>query len=216
MQLFLDSGNIKEIKELAWLIDGVTTNPSIVKAGAAGLVDFVTETCEFVGTSVSVEVMATDYEGMMLEGLKLCKIAPQVTVKVPMTWDGLRACKTLTEKGERVNVTLCFTPAQAILAAKAGATYVSPFLGRLEDVGEDGLSLIEDIRNIYDNYNELETKILAASIRNVNHIAYAAKIGADVATAPYEVIKKMINHPLTNAGLEKFIMDAKESDYRIL
>lgn len=216
MQLFLDTGNIKEIKELAWMIDGVTTNPSLVKAGADGLADFVAEVCEFVSTSVSVEVMATDYEGMMIEGLKLCRIAPQVTVKVPMTWDGLKACKSLTEQGKTVNVTLCFTPAQAILAAKAGATYVSPFLGRLEDIGEDGLLLIEEIRSVYDNYDKFETKILAASIRNVHHIAYVAKVGADVATAPYAVIKKMVNHPLTDAGLERFIMDAKQSGYRIV
>lgn len=216
MQLFLDTGNISEIKELAWMIDGVTTNPSLVKDGADGLADFVSQICEFVDTSVSVEVLATDYDGMMTEGLKLCKIAPQVTVKVPMTWDGLKACKSLTKMGERVNVTLCFTPAQAILAAKAGATYVSPFLGRLEDIGEDGLGLIEDIRAIYDNYEIFETKILAASIRNVHHIVEAARIGADIATAPYEVIKKMAGHTLTDIGLARFITDAKKSGYKIV
>ncbi len=216
MKLFLDSGNINEIRELAWIIDGVTTNPSLVKDGASNLISFVEQICKYISKSVSIEVLAADYENMVLEGLKLCEIAPQVTVKVPMTWDGLRACKTLTEKGKKVNVTLCFTPAQAILAAKAGAKYVSPFLGRLDDVGEDGLKLIEDIRDIYDNYEIFETEILSASIRNLNQIVHVAKIGADIATAPYDVIKKMVNHPLTDTGLERFIVDAKKSGYKIL
>ncbi len=217
MKLYLDSGKLSEIEELMALgaIDGLTTNPSLVSDGANSLVAYVTDICKHVATCVSVEVISTDYKGMMVEAEKLASIAPQVTIKVPMTWDGLRACKTLSAKGVKVNVTLCFSPAQAILAAKAGATYVSPFIGRLDDIGQDGLGLIEEIRDIYDNYPECNTKILAASIRSVDHIISVAKIGADIVTAPYKIIKQMIEHPLTDSGLEKFIMDAKKSGYTI-
>jgi transaldolase len=218
MQLYLDSGKIAEIEELASLgvIDGVTTNPSLITDSANNLIQFVKDICKHVTTCISVEVIATEYKDMMKEAEKLAGIAPQVTIKVPMTWDGLKACKTLSESGTKVNVTLCFSAAQAILAAKAGATYVSPFIGRLDDIGKNGIGLIEEIRDIYDNYLEFSTtQILAASIRNIDHIINVAKIGADVATAPYQIIKQMIEHPLTDAGLERFITDAKKSGYKI-
>ncbi len=217
MQLYLDSGKISEIEELASLgiIDGVTTNPSLVKDGASNLVSFVKEICKIIKTSVSVEVIASSYVDMMREAEKLYKIEPQVVIKLPMTLDGIKACKELSSQMVKTNITLCFSPAQAILAAKAGATYVSPFIGRLDDIGQDGMVLIDEIRQIYDNYPDLNTKILSASIRSVNHIVNAAKVGSDIATAPYTIIKQMISHPLTDAGISKFVTDAQKSGYKI-
>ncbi|MCE2991695.1 MAG: fructose-6-phosphate aldolase [Candidatus Jidaibacter sp.] len=217
MQLYLDSGKISEIEELASLgiIDGVTTNPSLVKDGASNLVNFVKEICKIIKTSVSVEVIASSYVDMMREAEKLYKIEPQVVIKLPMTLDGIKACKKLSSQMVKTNITLCFSPAQAILAAKAGATYVSPFIGRLDDIGQDGMVLIDEIRRIYDNYPDLNTKILSASIRSVNHIVNAAKVGSDIATAPYTIIKQMISHPLTDVGISKFVTDAQKSGYKI-
>jgi transaldolase len=217
VQLYLDSGKISEIEELASLgiIDGVTTNPSLVKDGASNLVSFVKEICKIIKTSVSVEVIASSYVDMMREAEKLYKIEPQVVIKLPMTLDGIKACKELSSQMVKTNITLCFSPAQAILAAKAGATYVSPFIGRLDDIGQDGMVLIDEIRQIYDNYPDLNTKILSASIRSVNHIVNAAKVGSDIATAPYTIIKQMISHPLTDAGISKFVTDAQKSGYKI-
>jgi transaldolase len=217
VQLYLDSGKISEIEELASLgiIDGVTTNPSLVKDGASNLVNFVKEICKIIKTSVSVEVIASSYVDMMREAEKLYKIEPQVVIKLPMTLDGIKACKKLSSQMVKTNITLCFSPAQAILAAKAGATYVSPFIGRLDDIGQDGMVLIDEIRRIYDNYPDLNTKILSASIRSVNHIVNAAKVGSDIATAPYTIIKQMISHPLTDVGISKFVTDAQKSGYKI-
>jgi transaldolase len=216
VQLYLDSGKISEIEELASLgvIDGITTNPSLVKDGAS-LISFVKDICQIVTTSVSVEVISANYTDMLKEAEKLCKIAPQVVIKIPMTLDGIKACKELSSQLIKTNITLCFSPAQAILAAKAGATYVSPFIGRLDDIGQDGMVLIDEIRQIYDNYPQFNTKILAASIRSVNHIVSAAKVGADIATAPYTIIKQMVSHPLTDVGINKFIIDAQKSGYKI-
>ena len=217
MKFFVDTADIKEIRELndMGLVDGVTTNPSLIlKSG--GKIDEVTrEICDIVSGPVSAEVTATDYDGMMAEAKVLAKIADNVVIKVPLTLDGLKACKAIRSEGRMVNVTLCFSAAQAILAAKAGATFVSPFIGRLDDNNLDGIQLIEDIRTIYDNYG-FETQILAASIRTVNHITECAKIGADVITAPPAVIKAMAAHPLTDKGLAAFMADWAKTGQKIL
>lgn len=209
MKFFVDTADVSEIRELAatGLLDGVTTNPSLVLKANRPFKDIIAEICEIVDGPVSAEVASIDAEGMLREGRILAKIADNVTVKVPLTWDGLKACKTLTDEGTMVNVTLCFTAAQALLAAKAGATFVSPFVGRLDDIGIDGMELIQEIRTIYDNYPDLPTEILAASIRNSNHVKAAAMAGADVATIPPSVIKGLLKHPLTDKGLETFVAD---------
>lgn len=209
MKFFVDTADVKEIRELAALgvLDGVTTNPSLVLKANRPFKEIIKEICEVVEGPVSAEVAATDYEGMMKQAEILRKIADNVTVKVPLTWDGLKACKTLTDDGTMVNVTLCFSAPQALLAAKAGATFVSPFIGRLDDAGIDGMELIQDIRTIYDNYPDFSTEILAASIRSVNHVKDAAKAGADVSTVPPSTLKSLVKHPLTDKGLEQFVAD---------
>ncbi|GAA6190192.1 fructose-6-phosphate aldolase [Phaeobacter gallaeciensis] len=217
MKFFVDTADIDAIAELndLGMVDGVTTNPSIIKKSGRDIIDVTKEICALVDGPVSAEVTAVDADTMIAEGRKLVEIAENIAVKVPLTWDGLKACKTLTDDGHMVNVTLCFSANQALLAAKAGATFISPFIGRLDDINLDGMELIEDIRNVYDNYG-FETQILAASIRSVNHILDSARIGADVITAPPGVIKAMVNHPLTDKGLETFLADIKAADIKIL
>jgi transaldolase len=216
MRFFVDTADIAAIRELHELgmVDGVTTNPSLILKSGRNIAEVTKEICDLVPGPVSAEVVASDAEGMIREGKHLAEIAPNVTVKVPLTWDGLKACKALTDEGHMVNVTLCFTSAQAILAAKAGATFISPFIGRLDDIGLDGMELISDIRTIYDNYG-YETNVLAASIRSVNHIIECARIGADVITAPPSVIKAMANHVLTDKGLEQFNADWAKTGQKI-
>ncbi|MBB1491131.1 MULTISPECIES: fructose-6-phosphate aldolase [unclassified Paracoccus (in: a-proteobacteria)] len=216
MRFFVDTADIAAIRELHELgmVDGVTTNPSLILKSGRDIAEVTREICEMVPGPVSAEVVAADAEGMIREGKHLAEIAPNVTVKVPLTWDGLKACKALTDDGHMVNVTLCFTAAQAILAAKAGATFISPFIGRLDDIGLDGMELIADIRRIYDNYG-YETNLLAASIRSVNHIIECARIGADVITAPPAVIKAMASHVLTDKGLDQFNADWARTGQKI-
>jgi transaldolase len=217
MKFFVDTADIAEIRELAatGLLDGVTTNPSLVAKSGRDFKEVIAEICEVVPGPVSAEVAATDSEGMLREGRTLAKIAKNVTVKVPLTLDGLKACKTLTSEGTMVNVTLCFSANQALLAAKAGATFVSPFIGRLDDIGLTGMDVIREIRAIYDNYPDFGTEILAASIRTVNHVKEAALIGADVATIPPAIIKALVKHPLTDAGLATFLADWKKTGQNI-
>ncbi|MEM7423249.1 MAG: fructose-6-phosphate aldolase [Pseudomonadota bacterium] len=217
MKFFVDTAEIDEIREFAstGMVDGVTTNPSLIMKSGRNILDVTREICAVVDGPVSAEVTATEADAMIAEGTELAKIAPNIAVKVPLTWDGLRACKALTDAGNMVNVTLCFSTNQALLAAKAGATFISPFIGRLDDIGLDGLELIADIRTIYDNYH-FDTQILAASIRTVNHVAECAKIGADVVTAPPAVLKKLASHPLTDAGLAAFLSDWAKTGQTIL
>jgi transaldolase len=217
MKFFIDTAEIDEIRELAetGMVDGVTTNPSLILKSGRDIIEVTREICSIVDGPVSAEVTATEAKAMIAEGTKLAAIAPNIAVKVPLTWDGLRACKALSEAGHMVNVTLCFSATQALLAAKAGATFISPFIGRLDDIGLDGMELIADIRQIYDNY-QFETQILAASIRSVNHVATAAKIGADVATIPPGVLKKLADHPLTDKGLDAFLSDWAKTGQKIL
>jgi transaldolase len=217
MKFFIDSAEISEIKEIAayGLLDGVTTNPSLIAKSGRDFKEVVAEICANVDGPVSAEVAATEYEGMIREGEILSKIADNVCIKLPLTMDGLKACKYFSDKGVKTNVTLCFSAAQAILAAKAGATFVSPFVGRLDDVGQDGLSLIEEICQIYSNYPEFETEILVASIRHPIHITTAAKMGAHVATIPAKVLKQLVSHPLTDKGLATFIKDWASTGQKI-
>jgi transaldolase len=209
MKLFIDSADPKEIAALAatGLVDGVTTNPSLAAKTGQNLFDALKAICDLGLQSVSAEVTAVETTRMIEEGKKLAKIAHNITIKVPLTWDGLKACRTLTGEGRMVNVTLCFSANQALLAAKSGATFISPFIGRLDDIGLDGMDLIREIRTIYDNYPAVRTEILAASIRNVLHVKQAALIGADVATIPFPVIMQLARHPLTDAGIRKFLED---------
>jgi transaldolase len=208
MLFFVDTADIGEIRDFAatGMVDGVTTNPSLILKSGRDIIEVTREICSIVPGPVSAEVAATDADAMIAEGRKLAEIAPNIAVKVPLTWAGLRACRTLSDEGRMVNVTLCFSATQALLAAKAGATFVSPFIGRLDDIGLDGMDLIADIRQIFDNYG-FTTKILAASVRSVNHVRDAAKIGADVVTAPPSVLRKLAEHPLTDKGLEIFLAD---------
>lgn len=217
MKFFVDTAEIDAIAELHALgmVDGVTTNPSLIKKSGRDILEVTKEICDLVPGPVSAEVVALKADDMIAEGRKLAEIAENIAVKVPLTWDGLQACKTLTDEGKMVNVTLCFSANQALLAAKAGATFISPFIGRLDDINIDGLELIEDIRTIYDNYG-FDTQILAASIRTANHMSDCAKIGADVATAPPAVIKAMANHVLTDKGLAQFIKDAADANIKIV
>lgn len=217
MKFFVDTAEIDAIAELNALgmVDGVTTNPSLIKKSGRDILEVTKEICDLVDGPVSAEVTATDADTMIAEGRKLVEIADNIAVKVPLTWDGLKACKALSDDGHMVNVTLCFSANQALLAAKAGATFISPFLGRLDDINIDGTDLIADIRTVYDNYG-YETQILAASIRTVNHVTQCALIGADVMTAPPSVIKSMINHPLTDKGLATFLADIKDAGIKIL
>ena len=216
MKFFVDTAEIAEIRTLAatGLLDGVTTNPSLVHKAGRDFLEVVREIAAIVSGPVSAEVVALDYDGMMREAEVLRGIADNVTIKVPLTEDGLRACRSLTGDGTMVNVTLCFSAAQALLAAKAGATFVSPFVGRHDDVGFSGMELISDIRLIYDNY-DYETQILVASVRNPMHVVEAAKIGADVMTAPPKIIHQLFNHPLTDAGLAAFLKDWEATGQRI-
>lgn len=217
MKFFIDTAEIAEIRDLAatGMVDGVTTNPSLIAKSGRKFLDVIAEICDLVPGHVSAEVASTDFETMLKEGKKLAAIASNVAVKVPLTWDGLKTCRVLSDAGTPVNVTLCFSSAQALLAAKAGATYISPFIGRLDDIGLEGMELIADIREIYDNYR-FKTQILAASIRNVNHVQQAAKIGADVATIPPNVVKLLANHPLTDKGLAAFVADWAKTGQSIL
>jgi transaldolase len=217
MKFFVDTADVAEIKELAatGLLDGVTTNPSLVAKAGRDFKEIVAEICKVVPGPVSAEVAAIDYDGMMREAEVLRKIANNVTIKVPLTMDGLKACKALAGDGTMVNVTLCFSANQALLAAKAGATFVSPFIGRLDDIGLNGMDVIREIRTIYDNYPDLSTDILAASIRTVNHVKEAALIGADVATIPPSILKLLVRHPLTDSGLATFVADWKKTGQKI-
>ncbi len=217
MKFFVDTAEIDQIAELNELgmVDGVTTNPSLIMKSGRDITEVTKEICDLISGPVSAEVTATKADGMIAEGLKLAEIAENIAVKVPLTWDGLKACKQLRKEKLMVNVTLCFSANQALLAAKAGATFVSPFLGRLDDINLDGIALIDDIRCIYDNYG-FETEILAASIRTVNHVLECARIGADVMTAPPKVIRNLANHPLTDQGLAAFLADIKKTGQKIL
>ena len=217
MKFFIDTANLNQIKEAQNLgvLDGVTTNPSLMaKEGITGkenILDHYSKICNIVDWDVSAEVIATDFENMIIEGEELATINPQIVIKLPMTHDGIKASKYFSNKGTKTNVTLIFSAGQALLAAKAGATYVSPFLGRLDDISTDGLNLISEIREIFDNYN-FQTQILAASIRHTMHIIDCAKIGADVITSPLNSISGLLNHPLTDIGLEKFLSDYKKGN----
>lgn len=218
MKFFVDTADVAEIRDLAatGLLDGVTTNPSLIAKSGRDFKEVIAEICAIVPGPVSAEVTALDAAGMVAEGRELAKIANNVTIKVPLTMEGLKACRTLTSEGTLVNVTLCFSANQALLAAKAGATFISPFIGRLDDIGLDGMMLIKEIRQIYDNYVDLSTQILAASIRTVNHVKDAALIGADVATIPPAILKQLVKHPLTDKGVEMFLADWAKTKQKIL
>jgi transaldolase len=217
MKFFVDTADVKEIRELAdtGLLDGVTTNPTLIAKSGRDFIEVIKEICDIIEGPVSAEVTAMDFDGMKREGEKLAKIAKNVAIKVPLTLEGLKACKYFTGNGTMVNVTLCFSSAQAILAAKAGATFVSPFVGRLDDIGQDGMQLIEDICTIYSQYDDFETEVLVASIRNPVHIVNAALMGAHVATIPPSVLKQLVSHPLTDKGLEGFMADWKKTGQKI-
>jgi transaldolase len=217
MKFFLDTAEIAEIRELVptGLVDGVTTNPTLIAKSGRVFRDVVAEIAALVKGPISAEVVATEAGAMIAEGRSLAKIAPNVVVKLPLTLEGLKACRALTDEGIQTNVTLCFSANQALLAAKSGATFISPFIGRLDDVGADGMGLIRDIRAIYDNY-DFRTEILAASIRSASHIREAALAGADVATAPASVIKGLVQHPLTDKGLAQFLADWAKTGQKVL
>ncbi|MEP0940507.1 MAG: fructose-6-phosphate aldolase [Rhizobiaceae bacterium] len=216
MKFFLDTADVDEIRQ--WnqtgLLDGVTTNPSLILKSGRNIKEVLAEICDIVDGDVSGEVAATDYDTMLKEGRELAKIADNICIKLPITMDGLRACKTLVDEGFKTNMTLCFNANQALLVAKAGGTYVSPFIGRLDDMGIDGMELIEEIRAIYDNY-AFDTEILAASIRTANHVKACAIVGADVATMPPSTIEKLAQHPLTDSGLAAFLADWEKTGQTI-
>jgi transaldolase len=216
MKFFVDTADVNDIRELSelGLIDGVTTNPSLILKSGRNIAEVTKEICDIVDGPVSAEVAATEYDEMIREGKVLAKIADNICIKLPLTMDGLRACRTLSGEGHAVNVTLCFSANQALLAAKAGATFISPFIGRLDDMAIDGMDLVREIRVSYDNYG-FETEILAASIRTVNHVKEAALIGADVATVPPATIRSLVKHPLTDKGLEAFLSDWKKTGQKI-
>lgn len=218
MKFFIDTAEIAEIRELAatGLLDGVTTNPSLIAKSGRKFLDVIAEICDVTDGPVSAEVTALDAETMIKEGEVLARIADNVAIKVPLTLDGLKACRHFSDRGVMVNVTLCFSAAQAILAAKAGAAFVSPFIGRLDDIAQDGLQLIEDIVNIYENYPAFTTEVLVASIRNPGHIVESAKMGAHVATIPPSVMRQLVKHPLTDKGLETFTADWAKTGQKIL
>ena len=218
MKFFLDTANIEEIAEFAntGLLDGVTTNPSIIANYGKPFEEVIAAICKVVDGPVSAEVTATDYETMLKQGRHLAQIASNVVIKVPLTPDGLKACYTLRQEEIDVNVTLCFSAGQALLAAKAGATFISPFIGRIDDIGYQGMNLIQEIAQIYSNYPDFNTQILAASIRSPLHVTEAAQMGADVATMPTKVLKQLFKHPLTDLGLEAFLKDWKNTDQKIL
>jgi transaldolase len=217
MKFFVDTADVEAIAELndLGMVDGVTTNPSLILKSGRDILEVTKEICSFVSGPVSAEVVALTAPEMIAEGRKLAAIAPNIAVKVPLTWDGLKTCKVLSSEGFMVNVTLCFSANQALIAAKAGATFISPFVGRLDDINLDGMELIADIRRIYDNFN-FPTQILAASIRSANHVAECARIGADVITAPPAVIKGLASHVLTDKGLDQFLKDWAKTGQKIL
>ncbi len=217
MKFFVDTADVDAIAELNELgmVDGVTTNPSLIMKSGRDIREVTKQICDMIDGPVSAETVALESEGMIAEGRELAAIADNIAIKVPLTWDGLKACRVLSGEGRMVNVTLCFSANQALLAAKAGATFISPFIGRLDDLNIDGMDLIGDIRTIYDNYG-FETQILAASIRTANHMKEAALIGADVATAPPAVIQAMANHALTDKGLDAFLKDWEKTGQKIL
>jgi transaldolase len=218
MKFFVDTADVNEIRDLAdtGLLDGVTTNPSLVAKTGRDFMEVLKEICDIVEGPVSAEVTATESDDMIAEGTKLAKVAPNVAVKVPLTWDGLKACRAISQHGTKVNVTLCFSANQALLAAKAGASDISPFVGRLDDIGHDGMELIAEIKTIYDNYADLDTEILVASIRSPMHVKQAAMIGADVATVPPDVLRKLASHTLTDKGLAAFLADWQKTGQAII
>jgi len=218
MKFFVDTADTKEISELAatGLLDGVTTNPTLIAKSGRDFVEVISEISKIVSGPVSAEVISTDYEGMIREGEKLAKIADNIAIKVPLTMDGLKACKYFSSNGILVNVTLCFSAAQAILAAKAGAAFVSPFVGRLDDIGQSGMQLISDICTIYNNYENFTTEVLVASVRSPQHVVDAALMGAHVATIPPAVIKQLVQHPLTDKGLAAFMADWQKTGQKAL
>jgi transaldolase len=211
MKFFIDTGDVGEIKEAAaqGIIDGVTTNPSLVAKTGRKYREVVTEICELVNGPISAEVLSTDFDGMLREGREWAKVHKNVVVKIPLIPDGLKVVKILKSEGVRSNVTLCFSPTQAIMAAKAGAAYISPFIGRLDDISEEGMDLIEKIVTIYNNYT-FDTEVLVASVRNPTHVVDAAMLGADICTIPFNVLQQLIKHPLTDTGLKKFVEDGKK------
>jgi transaldolase len=218
MKFFVDTADVAEIRDLAstGVLDGVTTNPSLIAKSGRKFLDVIAEICAAVPGPVSAEVTALDVETMLKEAAVLRRIAPNVAIKLPLTWDGLKACKALSGEGVACNVTLCFSANQALLAAKAGAAYISPFIGRLDDIGEDGMQLIRDIRKIYDNYGALKTEILSASIRSNEHVKQAALAGSDVVTVPPNVLRDLVKHPLTDKGLDAFMADWAKTGQSIL
>lgn len=218
MKFFVDTADVNEIRDLAetGMLDGVTTNPTLVAQAGKDFIESLKEICQIVKGPVSAEVTATEHKQMLAEGKKLAKIADNITVKVPLTWDGLKTCRALSNDGIMVNVTLCFSAAQAILAAKAGAAFVSPFVGRLDDVGQDGLGLIGEICQIYEQYEQFTTEVLVASIRTPTHIVESAKMGAHVATIPPKVLRQLVQHPLTDKGLAAFLADWAKTGQTII
>ena len=218
MKFFVDTADVDAIRDLAdtGLVDGVTTNPSLIAKSGRDFVEVVKEICEIVDGPISAEVTATAYDEMVAEGRKLAKIHENITVKLPLTRDGLKTCKSLSEEGTMINVTLCFSANQALLAAKAGATFISPFVGRLDDIAMDGMQLISDIVEVYDNYPALSTEVLVASVRSPMHVLEAARMGADVCTLPPDVLLALFNHPLTDKGLEAFLADWQKTGQSIL
>jgi transaldolase len=216
MKLFLDTASVAEIREYSasGLIDGITTNPSLAAKTGRDYVESLREICQIVPGAVSAEVLAADYDTIMKQAEVFTGIAKNIAVKVPLTWDGLKACRTLSDAGTMVNVTLCFSPIQAMMAAKAGASFISPFIGRVDDLGEDGIGLVRDIRAIYDNFG-FKTEILAASVRSISHVRESALAGADVCTMPASVFKTLLSHPLTDKGLAAFEADAKKAGVTI-
>ena len=218
MKFFIDSADVEEIQNLSdtGMIDGVTTNPSLITNTGRDFLTVIEEICSIVSGPVSAEVTATDYETMIREGEKLSSLGANVAVKVPLTFDGLKACKILTDKKIMVNVTLCFSSSQAILAAKAGATFISPFVGRLDDISLDGMDLISDICEIYSNYPMIKTEVLVASVRSSKHVTEAGRLGADIVTIPGQTLRQLYNHPLTDKGLDAFLKDWKKSGQSIL
>ncbi len=218
MQFFIDSADVSEIRDLAdtGLVDGVTTNPSLVAKSGRDFIDVLREICAIVSGPVSAEVTALEVEAMLAEARKLVQVAENIVIKVPLTPDGLKACRRLTEEGTKVNVTLCFSAAQALLAAKAGASYISPFVGRLDDISSDGMALIADIMEVYSAYPDIATEVLVASVRHPMHVVEAAKLGAEVATVPPAVLRAMFRHPLTDKGLEAFLADWAKTGQKIV
>ena len=218
MKFFIDTADLDEIRDLAatGMVDGVTPNPSLVAKAGRDFIEALREISAIVPGPISAEVTALDTPGMLREAEKLRAVARNIAIKVPMTWDGLKACRALSQEGTMVNVTLCFSANQALLAAKAGAAFVSPFVGRLDDISQDGMDLISDIREIYDNYPDLETDILVASVRHPAHVLQSARLGADVCTIPPNVLRQLVRHPLTDAGIAAFLDDWKKSGQKIV